>query len=334
MGEEMNRPRRATGLLQARPRLPHVGPPRVAYADMMSRLSAPELPDQSGRTWLITGATNGVGRELALAVARAGGALIAPARDEQRAQRLAADVRRVGGVVDTPVLDLADLTSVRHCAAGLTTDVDVMVNNAGLITPRRRETADGFEMLLGVNFLGPFALTNLVAHRVRERFVITGSDAHKSAHVDAADPHFRHRWWNPAAAYAQSKLCAMLWARALQGRLERLADGAPGLPGAPRVVLAHPGWAHTNIHNATGSAAIDRLVGAVTTPFAQSSAAGALPLAEASIGDYPPLTYLGPDGFMHWRGEPGVQQPSDLAGDEDAARAVWDLGVRETGTDL
>ena len=300
----------------------------------MSRSPSPQLPDQSGRTWLITGATNGIGRELALALARAGGSLIAPARDEQRAQRLAADVRRAGGAVETPRLDLADLASVRRFAEGLTAGFDVMVNNAGLITPRRRETADGFEMLLGVNFLGPFALTNLVTHRVRERIVITGSDAHRSARVDAADPHFRHRRWNPASAYAQSKLCVMLWARALQERLDRPAEGARGSSGAPDVMLAHPGWAHTNIHNVTGSAVLDRLIGAVTAPFGQSSAAGALPLVEAAIGDHPPLTYIGPDGLMHWRGRPAVQQPSRLARDDRAARAVWDLGVRETGTGL
>lgn len=298
---------------------------------LMLSTSAPltslDLPDQSARTWLITGATSGIGRELALAVARAGGRVIAPARNPDRAASLVADAPGLRGRIDTPALNLADLASVRRFAEGFTEDVDVLVNNAGLVTPRRRETADGFEMVLGTNFLGPFALTNLVAHRVRERIVITGSDAHKSARLDVADPHFRRRRWNPAAAYAQSKLCDMLWARALQQRLDQRGS-------AVKVTLAHPGWASTGIQNVSGIRWVDRLTTLVTKPFSQPAADGALPLAEAALGNHAPLSYLGPDGFKKWRGIPEVQHPDPRALDDDTARHVWELGVEETGSDL
>ena len=123
------------------------------------------------------------------------------------------------------------------------------------------------------------------------------------------------------AAYAQSKLCDMLWARALQRRLPDMT-----------VQLAHPGWAFTNIQNATGHRLLDAAVSAVCKPIAQSAAEGALPVLTAAVSALEPLSYVGPDGFRAWRGKPTLQQPSSLAQDDDAAEAVWQLGFRETGT--
>lgn len=287
-------------------------------------LTTLDLPDQSGRTWLITGATSGIGKELALAVAAAGGAVVAPARNREKAASLEAAAKECKGRIETPHLDLADLASVRRFAKSLTADVDVLVNNAGVVSPRRRETADGFELMLGTNFLGPFALTNQVADRVRERIVITGSNSHRMGRLDLADPYFRSRRWNPMSAYAQSKLFDMLWARALQERLgSRLS-----------VMLAHPGWAATGIQNVTGSKLLDQAIVRFTSPFSQSAANGALSLAEAAVGDHPPLSYIGPDGFMNWRGKPEVQEVSPGGRSAAAAEEVWALGVRETGTDL
>lgn len=287
-------------------------------------LTTLDLPDQSSRTWLITGATSGIGKELALAVAAAGGTVVAPARNREKAASLVEAASGRAESVETPHMDLADLTSVRRFADSLTTEIDVLLNNAGVVSPRRRETADGFELLLGTNFLGPFALTNLVADRVRERIVITGSDSYKVGRVDLDDPHFRSRRWNPMSAYAQSKLCDMLWARALQ---ERLGSRVP-------VTLAHPGWAATGIQNVTGSKVLDRAIVAATSPFSQSAEDGAVPLAEAAVGDLPPLSYIGPDGFMKWKGKPEVQQMSPRGRSTQGAEEVWALGVRETGTDL
>lgn len=287
-------------------------------------LTALELPGQSERTWLITGATSGIGKELALAVAAAGGTVVAPARNRERAASLVAAAGGCSGSIETPSMDLADLESVSRFASSLTTDIDVLVNNAGAVSPKRRETADGFEMLLGTNFLGPFALTNLIADRVRERIVITGSDSYKVGRVDVADPHFRRRRWNPLTAYSQSKLCDMLWARALQDRL-----GSQVL-----VTLAHPGWAATGLQNVTGSKLLDRAIVKVTSPFSQPAADGALPLAEAAVGNHPPLSYIGPDGFMKWKGKPQAQEVSRRGRSTVGAEEVWALGMRETGTDL
>ncbi|GAA1662308.1 dehydrogenase [Citricoccus zhacaiensis] len=286
-----------------------------------------ELPDQSAHTWLVTGATHGVGLEVARVAARAGARLVLPVRDAGRGQAVARELRRLGAEVVVGHLDLADLTSVGAFAAGLDEPIDVLVNNAGAVTPRRRETTDGFEMILGTNFLGPCALTNLIAGHLRGRVVIVGSGAHHSGRIDAADPHFRHRRWSIAAAYAQSKLCDMLWARALQNRLAAQTSTVD-------VQLAHPGWAVTNIQNATGVPVLDRAVTGVCRLIGQSAADGALPVLEAAVTDLPPLTYFGPDGFRQWRGRPEPQQTSALARDDAAAEAIWEMGVRETGTDL
>lgn len=280
-----------------------------------------QLPEQSGRTWLVTGATHGVGQQTAQAAVRAGARLILPARNLARGQVLAARLREAGGDVQLLPLDLTEPDSIEQFAAAVRGPVDVLVNNAGAVTPRRREAENGQELILATNFLGPFALTNRLSEKLTSRVVIVGSDAHRSGAVNAADPHFRHRRWSVQAAYAQSKLCDMLWARALQRRLPDMT-----------VQLAHPGWAFTNIQNATGHRLLDAAVSAVCKPIAQSAAEGALPVLTAAVSALDPLSYVGPDGFRAWRGKPALQKPSSLAQDDDAAEAVWQLGVRETGT--
>ncbi|WP_238385349.1 SDR family NAD(P)-dependent oxidoreductase [Nesterenkonia muleiensis] len=282
---------------------------------------ASQMPAQTGRTWLVTGATHGVGQQVAQAAVRAGARLILPARDLARGQELAARARQAGGAVQLLPLDLTEPDSIEQFAAAVEGPVDVLVNNAGAVTPRRRETANGQELILATNFLGPFALTDRLREKLISRVVIVGSDAHRSGVVNAADPHFRHRRWSVAAAYAQSKLCTMLWARALQGRLTDVS-----------VQLAHPGWAFTNIQNVTGHRLLDAAVSAVCRPIAQSAAEGALPVLAAAVSPLNPLSYVGPDGFRALRGKPTLQKPSSLAQDDDAAEAVWQLGVRETGT--
>lgn len=295
--------------------------------DETSLAPARRIPDQSGRTWLVTGATHGLGLEVVRSVADAGGRMLLPVRDTARGAAVAEELRARGGDVVVGRLDLADLDVVRDYAASVDEPVDVLVNNAGTVSPSRRETADGFELLLGTNALGPFALTNLLADRVRDRVVVVASNAHLRGRFDEGDPHFRRRRWNVSTAYAQSKLADLLWARALEPRLAALPAGA-------HVQLAHPGWAFTNLHNVTGSATLDRLVGAVTEPFAQSSAEGAWPVLVAAVRELEPLTYWGPNGRLRLRGRPVVQRPASHARDAAAAERFWAFAAAETGTDL
>lgn len=291
-----------------------------------------DIPDLTGQTWLVTGATSGVGLETARAASRAGARVILAVRDTERGRQVAAQLPGETRVVE---VDLASLESVRRAAGellgGEPEPVDILVNNAGAITPRRCETGEGFEMLLGVNVLGPFLLTNLLLPLVRRRVVIVASNAHKSGSFDVEDPHFRRRRWAPAPAYAQSKLGDMLWGLALD---QRLRDGrAEAAAAGVDVQLTHPGWAATGISNATGSAAIDRVVTGVCSLFAQPAAQAALTTMFAATRPLPPCSYTGPDAMQHLRGMPALIGRSTEASDPAIAERFWEFAAAETATD-
>lgn len=286
----------------------------------MLHWTLPDLPDQTDRRWLVTGATNGLGEATARAAAAAGATLVLPARRVERAQELN---REWGGCHEVVHLDLASLDSIRRAAADITGDIDVLVNNAGVVTRRREETADGFEKMLGTNFLGPFAFTNLLLPQVRDRVVVVGSDAHQGARLDFQDPHFRHRKWGIARSYGQSKLADMLWGLALARRLE-----GSGID----VQLVHPGWVLSNIQSAVGNETIERVITAISNPLAQSADKSALCTLFAATMDLPNCSYVGPDGIRALRGWPSLLARSALASDMRQAGLLWEFGVRETGT--
>lgn len=295
--------------------------PAKPTGTMRDKLRPLSLPDQHGRTWLVTGATHGVGREVARAASAAGARVLLTARDRARGEA----VREELGDADVIDLDLASQESVRAAAEQVSEDVDVLANVAGAIVPSRQETVDGFELLLATNVLGPFAFTNLLVDRIRDRIVIVGSGAHKAGRIDHDDPHFRRRRWSMAQAYAQSKLADMLWGLELERRLRDRGIG---------VQLAHPGWAVTNLQNSSPS----RLLGATATGVSrlvgQSAADGAQPILVAATADLPAGSYVGPGGRLEFTGAPTLVGRSRVASDLAEARWLWEFGVRETGTDL
>lgn len=286
----------------------------------MTHWTLSDLPDQTGRRWLITGATNGLGEATARAAAAAGATLVIPARRTERAEELN---REWGGHHQVVELDLASLDSVSEAAGEITGDIDVLVNNAGVVTRRREETADGFEKMLGTNFLGPFAFTNLLVPQVRDRIVIVGSDAHQGARMDFRDPHFRQRRWGIAKGYGQSKLADMLWGLDLARRL--VGTGTD-------VQLVHPGWVLSNMQSAVGNETIERIITSISRPLAQSADKSALCTLFAATMDLPRCSYVGPDGVRALRGWPSLLGRSAAASDPRQAGEVWDLGARETGT--
>lgn len=277
--------------------------------------------DQTGRTWLITGATNGIGREAARAASRAGARVIITARNPERGDALRAEL------ADAAVLslDLADLNSVRAAAAELDEPVDVLINNAGAISAKRAETADGHELLLGTNFLGPFAFTNLIADRIRDRIVVVASGAHRRAHIDREDPQFHRRTYRVTEAYGQSKLADLLWGYELERRLRSRGVGAQ---------FAHPGWALTNLQNATKSERTNAAITRACSVFAQTAEQGAEPLLFAAAEDLPPGSYVGPDGWNELKGAPTLVGRTAAATDRDTARWLWSYAAELTGTDL
>lgn len=281
------------------------------------------MPDQSGRTWLVTGATNGVGRAVAQAAARAGARVLITARDPAKGASVCAEL---GGDVTMLELDLSHQDGVRQAAACLAERVDVLVNNAGTVVPRRAESRDGHELMLATNLLGPFALTNLILDRVEERVVIVGSGAHKRGSIDYDDPHFRCRSWSIAASYSQSKLGDLLWGLDLQRRLTAASSSVT-------VQLAHPGWALTNLQNATSRPGINALITAACRPFSQPADVAAESVLLAATAALPPCSYVGPGGFSGLRGEPALSGRSSLASDPQEAQRLWHLAASETGTD-
>lgn len=197
----------------------------------------------TGKRVIVTGATNGVGLGTSRALAHAGAHVILAVRNTELGEQRAAEISANGGGATSVLkLDLADLSSVRAFAGLIEEPVDILINNAGALTDRRTETVDGFEMTLGTNLLGPFALTNLLLGKVRSQIINVGSDAHRSATLHLDDLHLRRHKWTRLGAYAQSKLAVMLWGLELDRRLRAAAS--------PLVTqLTHPGWVASNLSN-------------------------------------------------------------------------------------
>jgi NAD(P)-dependent dehydrogenase (short-subunit alcohol dehydrogenase family) len=303
----------------------------------MPAWTAAEIPDQSGRTAVVTGANSGLGFNVALELARRGARVVLACRDVDRAEESANRVRAQAPAAEVAIerLDLAELGSVRAAAAALDArlpeGLDLLVNNAGVMALPHRTTADGFEMQLGTNHLGHFALTGLLLGALRRRpeprVVTVSSGAHRMGHIafDDLQSERRYRRWR---AYGQSKLANLLFAFELQRR----ADAA-GLP--LRSLAAHPGYAATNLQTRAGRMTgnrvdelANRLLNAVV---AQSDAQGALPLLYAATADLPGGSYVGPDGPFELRGHPKLVGASGAARDTEAARRLWAASEELTG---
>lgn len=285
------------------------------------------LGDLAGQRIIVTGATNGVGLGTAGLLARAGVHVIMAVRNtDLGAQR----AREIGGSTEVVHLDLADLASVRSFPDRLTGDVDVLINNAGMITQRRRDTVDGFDIVLGTNLLGPFALTNLLFDRIRSTIVNVASNAHRSARIQLDDMHFRSSKWSPMGVYAHSKLAVMLWGLELDRRLR--AAGSPVV-----AQLTHPGWVASNLSNVSESpvlALAHRTVRAAAGLLANDVEAGAAPTLYCLSEPIPPGSYVGVEGRLGLRGAPVLIGRSAAACDYDAAAAVVAFAERETATVL
>ena len=282
---------------------------------------AQDLPDQTGRRFVVTGANSGIGREAAAALAGAGASVVIAVRDETKGREAAA---AMPGDVEVRRLDLADLRSVREFAGAWEGPLDVLVDNAGVMATPMRRTADGFELQIGTNHLGHFALTNLLLPHLRDRVVVVASGVHRMGRVDLTDLNWERRRYRRWSAYGQSKLANLLFVLELQRRLDR---SRPAL----RALAAHPGYAATNLQARSGNPVADAAWRLLNRVVAQSAADGALPTLYAATADLPGRTYIGPSGPAETRGAPTVVVGSAASRDEATARALWDLSERLTG---
>jgi NAD(P)-dependent dehydrogenase (short-subunit alcohol dehydrogenase family) len=296
--------------------------------------TADRMPDQSGRTAVVTGANSGLGLITARELARKGALVVLACRNLEKGRAALAQVSAAaaGPEPELEELDLASLDSVRGFAERFKErhgGLDLLINNAGVMAPPRRHTADGFELQFGTNHLGHFALTGLLLPlmegREDARVVTLSSNAHKTVRgiaFDNLNGDRRYFRWN---AYGQSKLANLLFALELDRRL-RARDSTV------KSLAAHPGYSATNLQSAAAPL-VDRLVMKVgNAVVAQSDEMGALPVLYAATE--PGLeggTYAGPDGRGEHRGHPKVVRPNRTARDPDTARRLWDVSADLTG---
>jgi NAD(P)-dependent dehydrogenase (short-subunit alcohol dehydrogenase family) len=300
----------------------------------MTGWRARDIPDLTGRRAIVTGANSGLGFQTALELARHGASVLMTSR-----RRDAGDdaVRRVRDAVpDADVscglLDLADLDSVREFADANKASIDILVNNAGVMAIPPRLTADGFEMQLGTNHLGHFALTGLLLPdllaRPSARVVTVSSSMHRAGEMNF-DDLMGEQSYRPWQAYSQSKLANLLFMRELDRRVREAGIDLLS-------VAAHPGYAVTNLQSVGPRMARRRLTGAVmriaTSVLGQSAANGALPqLYAATAPGVEGGDYYGPRGVGEQRGLPKKVSMSANARDDGAARRLWEQSAQLTG---
>ena len=275
----------------------------------------------TGRVVVITGANSGIGRAAASKLAGAGARVVLAVRNTDKGQAAAATMP---GATEVRPLDLASLASVREFAAGWDGEIDLLVNNAGVMVPPLSQTADGFELQFGTNHLGHFALTNLLLDHVTGRVVTVASGAHRFGQIDFDDLNWERRPYKRWRAYGQSKLANLLFTAELQRRLS--AVGSTVLATA-----AHPGYASTNLQFHSGERLFDMLSVAGNRIVAQDADGGARPTLYAATADIPGDSYAGPGGFMELRGAPTLVDRSAAAKDTAVARRLWEVSEQLTG---
>lgn len=301
-----------------------------------------DIPAQAGRHVLITGATSGLGFESALALAGAGAKVTLTGRNLEKAQQVLAIIRQQYSQADVDFmsLNLSSLSDIAQFASKFKqqySSLDILINNAGVMTPPARyETADGFELQFGSNYLGHFALTAhllpLLKQGNQPRVVNLSSGAHKIA----ADIHFDDLQWEKKyrswPAYAQSKLAMLMFAFELQRQSD--AHGWGIMSNA-----AHPGFARTGLQTAGPNMGMqgkvsfmERLTNWMAPFMSQSAAEGALPtLYAATSVEAQPSGYYGPQNFYETKGPVGMANIARKAKDTKVASRLWKVSNQLTG---
>ncbi|HEX3678097.1 MAG TPA: oxidoreductase [Galbitalea sp.] len=301
----------------------------------MTRWTAADIPDQSGKVAVITGANSGLGYHTALELARRGARVVVASRSDVRGKEAVA--RIIAEVPDSDLdlrsLDLANLANIRTFADGVASSypsIDLLINNAGVMAIPRSTTVDGFEMQFGTNHLGHFALTGHLLPNLLgtpgARIVTVSSTAHKPGHINFDDlmAEQRYRKWN---VYSNTKLANLLFTYELQRKLA--AAGSSVI-----AVAAHPGTSATNLVTVSAQ---DNLIKRIVMPagarlISQSAAKGALPqLYAATAADVQGGEYFGPNGIAESFGYPKRVDSIPESKDLEVAARLWSVSEDLTG---
>jgi NAD(P)-dependent dehydrogenase (short-subunit alcohol dehydrogenase family) len=298
-----------------------------------------EIPDQSGRRVLVTGVTSGIGEHTVIELARKGAEVILAARNKDKLDETTRRVREAvpGAELHPLIVDLSDLSSVRRAAGEVTGPLHLLINNAGVMGTAYERTADGFELQMATNYLGPFALTGLLLPRLVEsgdgRVVAVSSQMHRLAReAPLDDPRSESTKYGRWSSYARSKLADLMFVLELDERAREQGVPVVGL-------AAHPGYSATglmgtgrNHGNAEGKTRwTATILQAVFSAVGQPADLGALPTLMAATADLPGSTYVGPSGMLQFKGHPRIVGTRPLAQDRAARRKLWELSEQATG---
>ena len=297
------------------------------------RWSDVDISGVEGKKFFITGGTSGLGKESAAALIRRGAHVIITARSAEKGAALVAELGEKN--IDYVLLDLTDLASVKACATGVTGNIDVLILNAGVMATPFLLTKDKFELQMGTNHLGHFALAGLLRKQVTSRIVSVSSQAHRLGNFgNGTKEEVRAKClgqgeYKPWSAYGATKLANLLFTNELQRLSIKNNWGIDAM-------AAHPGWSNTNLQNIgpqmRQANAEARATSAMNDLFAQSAQRGSLPVLAAAT--YSPLlggSYIGPDGLMEMRGYPKLTRGSSLSYDQELASNLWSISEELTG---
>jgi len=294
--------------------------------------NASQMPDLTGKRFLITGATSGIGLAAATELARRNANVVITARSVEKARDA---IKKIGpGLVDYLLMDLTDLESVKRAAARVDRAFDVVVLNAGVMATPFTKTVDNFELQMGTNHLGHFAFAGLIKNQIKDRLVVVSSFAHKMGSFgDNSQEAIRnlclgigkYQKWQ---VYGASKLANLLFVSEIERlRIEKNWSFIP--------LAVHPGYSDTNLQAVAsqmrGAATEEKITMMINKILAQPASQGALPTLAASV--YPDLigaSFIGPNGFMEMRGTPKLTRAKALAYDQLLAKNLWQVSEELT----
>lgn len=294
----------------------------------MKKWNTNNIPDQTGRVLIITGATSGLGKEATRVFAEKNATVIMAVRNTAKGEEVAAEFKKAmpNAKIKVRKLDLGSLASAKSFSEGIIAGynhLDILINNAGVMTCPFSKTEDGFEIQMGTNHLGHFALTGLLMPLLKStkgsRIVATSSIAHRQGNIDFEDINWEERKYNTTKAYGDSKIANLYFAYELARKLK---DD----PNAPVVTSAHPGWTSTELQRHS-------LMFRILNPlFSQNVENGVLPTLRAATDENAKAgDYFGPSGFQELKGAPIIVKSNEISYNKVNAKRLWDLSEKLTG---
>ncbi|MGK0365794.1 MAG: NAD(P)-dependent dehydrogenase (short-subunit alcohol dehydrogenase family) [Saprospiraceae bacterium] len=285
-----------------------------------SNWNASLINDLNGKVVIITGATSGLGKEATQVLAEKNATIIMAVRNVKKAEAVKNEIQiqHPNSTIEIQKLDLSSLDSIKQFSNEINNKfdrLDVLINNAGIMVPPYSTTQDGFEIQMGTNHLGPFALTGQLIPLLKKtkdsRIVSTSSIAHTQGNIDFSDLNWEKRKYKTSNAYGDSKLANLYFTYELA---EKLKDD----PNAPIVLAAHPGWTKTDLQKHS------RVFRMLNPFFSQGVKMGVLPTLRAAFDpDAKSGNYFGPSGFMEMKGYPVKVKSNKLSRDFDLAKKLW-----------